>query len=85
MLSNNSKFLTFIAINTVHMKEKIKKLLHLIAMCVALAAVVFFAIFHAMTALDTQYGTLLMIGYGLMFIWATCRVVVLFKDYKSED
>ena len=67
------------------MKEKIKKLLHLIAMCVALAAVAFFAILHAMTALDSQYGTLMMIGYVLMFIWAACRVVVLFKDYRSED
>ena len=80
---NISKFLTFIAINTVHMKEKIKKLLHLIAMCVALAAVAFFAVFHAMTALDSQYGTLLMVAYVLMFIWAACRVVVLFKEYKS--
>ena len=85
MLSNNSKFLTFIAINTVHMKEKIKKLLHLIAMCVALAAVAFFAIFHAMTALNTQYGTLLMIAYVLMFIWAACRVVILCKEYKHLD
>lgn len=67
------------------MKEKIKKLLHLIAMCVALVAVAFFAIFHAMTALDSQYGTLLMIAYVLMFIWAVCRVVILFKEYKQLD
>lgn len=67
------------------MKEKVKKLLHLIAMSVALAAVAFFAVFHGMTALGTRYGTLLMIAYVLMFIWAVCRVVVLFKEYKQID
>jgi predicted membrane protein len=67
------------------MKEKVKKLLHLIAMSVALAAVAFFAVFHGMTALGTQYGTLLMIAYVLMFIWAVCRVVILFKEYKQLD
>ena len=82
MLCNNSKILTFIAIITVRMKEKIKKLLHLIAMIVAMVAVVFFAVFHALTALDTRYGTLLMAAYVLMFIWAACRVVVLAKEYK---
>ena len=59
------------------MSEKFKKLLHLIAMCVALLAVVVFAVIHAMTALDGQYGTLLMVAYGLMFVWAGCRVIVL--------
>jgi hypothetical protein len=49
-------------------------------MCVALIAVVIFAIIHAVTALDAQYGTLLMIAYVIMFIWALCRVIVLVKE-----
>jgi F0F1-type ATP synthase assembly protein I len=67
------------------MNEKVKKLLHLIAMSVALAAVVVFAVIHAMTSLDGQYGTLLMIAYGLMFVWAACRVFVLAKEFKRLD
>lgn len=67
------------------MSEKFKKLLHLIAMCVALLAVVVFAVIHAMTALDGQYGTLLMVAYGLMFVWAGCRVIVLAKEFKRLD
>lgn len=67
------------------MNEKFKKLLHLVAMCVALVAVVVFAVIHAMTALDSQYGTLLMIAYGLMFVWAACRVFVLAKEFKRLD
>jgi hypothetical protein len=62
------------------MNDKLKKLIHLIAMCVALIAVVIFAIIHAVTALDAQYGTLLMIAYVIMFIWALCRVIVLVKE-----
>lgn len=62
------------------MSDKLKKLIHLIAMCVALIAVVIFAIIHAVTALDAQYGTLLMIAYVIMFIWALCRVIVLVKE-----
>ena len=65
------------------MNEKIKKLLHLTAMSVALLAVVVFGIIHAMTSMDTQYGTLVMIAYVLMLIWAACRVVVLVKEYKE--
>jgi uncharacterized membrane protein len=64
------------------MNEKIKKLIHLVTMIIAVIAVAAFAIFHAMVALDTKYGTLLMIAYGLMFIWALCRVVVLIKEYR---
>ena len=64
------------------MNERFKKLLHLIAMCVALLAVVAFAVIHALTALDTQYGILLMVAYVLMFIWAGCRVVILVKEYR---
>lgn len=82
MLPNISKFLTFIAINKSDMNEKFKKLLHLIAMSVALIAVLAFAIIHALGALDGQYGTLIMVAYVLMFIWAGCRVVVLVKEYK---
>lgn len=63
--------------------NKIKNLLHLIAMIVAAVAVAVFGVFHALTALNTQYGTLLMIAYVLMFIWAVCRVVVLFKEYRN--
>ena len=62
------------------MNDKLKKLIHLIAMCVALIAVVIFAIIHAVTALDAQYGTLLMIAYVIMFIWALCRIIVLVKE-----
>ena len=62
------------------MNDKLKKLIHLIAMCVALIAVVIFAIIHAVTAMDAQYGTLLMIAYVIMFIWAVCRVIVLVKE-----
>ena len=80
MLCNNSKILTFIASNVLIMSDKLKKLIHLIAMCVALIAVVIFAIIHAGTALDAQYGTLLMIAYVIMFIWALCRVIVLVKE-----
>lgn len=82
MLSNNSKILTFIVLNNLIMTEKFKKLLHLVAMCVALLAVVAFGVIHAMTALDTKYGTLIMVAYVLMTIWAGCRVVVLAKEYK---
>lgn len=64
------------------MNEKFKKLLHLAAMSVALLAVVAFAVIHALTALDARYGTLLMVAYVLMFIWAGCRVIVLVKEYK---
>ena len=64
------------------MNEKLKKLFHLITMIIAVIAVVAFAIFHAMVALDTQYGTLLLMAYGLMFIWAVCRVIVLIKEYR---
>jgi uncharacterized membrane protein len=64
------------------MNEKIKKLMHLITMVIAVIAVVGFAIFHATVALDTQYGTLLLIAYVLMFIWAICRVIVLIKEYR---
>ena len=64
------------------MNEKIKKLFHLMAMAAALVAVVIFAVIHVQTAMDLQYGTLLLIAYVLMFIWATCRVIVLFKEYR---
>lgn len=66
------------------MPEKIKKLLHLIAMSVAVLAVVVFAVIHALTALDTQYGALVMIAYVLMFVWAVCRVIILFKEFKRS-
>ena len=66
------------------MPEKIKKLLHLIAMSVAVLAVAVFAVIHALTALDTQYGTIVMIAYGLMFVWAICRVIILFKEFKRS-
>ena len=64
------------------MNEKIKKLFHLITMIIAVIAVLAFAIVHAMVALDSQYGTLLLMAYGLMFIWAVCRVIVLIKEYR---
>lgn len=64
------------------MNEKIKKLMHLITMVIAVIAVVGFAIFHTTVALDTQYGALLLIAYVLMFIWAICRVIVLIKEYR---
>lgn len=64
------------------MNEKFKKLLHLVAMCVAMLAVLVFGVLHAITALDTKYGTLIMAAYVLMLIWAACRVVVLAKEYK---
>lgn len=63
------------------MSNKIKKLLHLITMSVATVAVLVFAIIHALTRMDAQYSTLVMIVYVLMFIWAVCRVIVLAKDY----
>lgn len=66
------------------MPEKIKKLLHLIAMSVAVVAVAVFAVIHALTALDTQYGALVMIAYVLMFVWAVCRVIILFKEFKRS-
>lgn len=64
------------------MKEKYVKLVHVIVMSVALMAVIVFSVIHAMTALDTKYGALIMAAYALMFIWAGCRVVVLIKEYK---
>jgi hypothetical protein len=64
------------------MPEKIKKLLHLIAMSVAVIAVVIFAVIHALTALNTQYGTLVMVAYVMMFIWAVCRVIILAKEFR---
>lgn len=64
------------------MNERFKKLTHLTAMCVALLAVLVFGVIHALTALDTKYGTLLLAAYVLMFIWAGCRVVILVKEYK---
>ena len=64
------------------MKEKLTKLIHLFVMSVALVAVSAFAVVHAMTALDTRYGTLVMAAYVLLFIWAGCRVVVLVKEYR---
>lgn len=67
------------------MPEKIKKLLHLIAMSVAVIAVVIFAVIHALTALNTQYGTLVMVAYVMMFIWAVCRVVILAKEFRRMD
>lgn len=67
------------------MNEKIKKLLHLIAMSVAVIAVVVFAVIHALTAMNSQYGTIMMIAYVLMFIWALCRVIVLVKEFKRLD
>jgi hypothetical protein len=67
------------------MPDKIKKLLHLIAMSVAVIAVVIFAVIHALTALGTKYGTLLMIAYVMMFIWAVCRVVILAKEFRRMD
>ena len=85
LLRNNSKIPTFTLLNFIHMNEKLKKLLHIIAMCVALVAVLVFAVIHAVAALDSEYGTIMMIAYVLMFIWATCRVVVLIKDYKGID
>lgn len=63
------------------MPEKIKKLLHLIAMSIAVLAVIAFSIIHALTALDTQYGTIVMIAYVLMFVWALCRVIILAKEF----
>jgi hypothetical protein len=83
MLPDFSKILTFIVSNNCNMNEKLKKLIHLIAMAIALLAVVVFGIIHAMTSMDTQYGTLVMIAYVLMLIWATCRVVILVKEYKE--
>lgn len=65
------------------MSKKFKALLHLIVMTMALVAVAVFAIFHALTAINTQYGTLIMIAYVLLFIWAACRVVILIKEYRS--
>ncbi len=67
------------------MPEKIKKLLHLVAMSVAVIAVVFFAVVHALTAMDTPYGTLVMIAYVMMFIWAVCRVIILAKEFSRMD
>ena len=67
------------------MNEKIKKLLHLIAMSVAVIAVVVFAVIHALTAMNSQYGTIMMIAYVLMFIWALCRVIVMVKEFKRLD
>lgn len=66
------------------MSDKIKKLLHLFAMSVAVIAVVVFGIIHAMTAMNTPYGSLIMIAYVLMFIWAVCRVIILYKEYKRS-
>lgn len=66
------------------MFTKIKKLLHLIAMIVALIATLVFGVIHACTALNTQYGTLVMIMYVLMVIWASCRVIILMKEYHRS-
>lgn len=67
------------------MPEKIKKLLHLIAMSVAVMAVVLFGIIHALTAMNTQYGTIVMIAYVMMFIWAVCRVIILAKEFRRMN
>ena len=64
------------------MSEKFRKIIHLIIMCMALIAVLVFAILHAMTAMDSKYGTLVMAAYVLMFIWAGCRVIALVKEYR---
>lgn len=63
------------------MPEKLKKLIHLIAMIAAVVAIVVFGAIHALTALDTKYGGLMMGVYGLMLVWAICRVVILMKEY----
>jgi len=81
MLLNNSKIVTFTGVKIDDMTEKFKKLLHLIVMIVAAIALIVFAIIHFMTALNTQYGMLVMIAYVIMFIWAVCRVIVLAKEY----
>lgn len=65
------------------MSKKFRALLHLIIMSIALVAVVAFAVIHALTAMNTQYGTLIMIAYAILFIWAACRVVILIKEYRS--
>lgn len=66
------------------MFTKIKKLLHLITMIVAVIATLVFGIIHACTAMDTPYGTLALIMYILMFIWASCRVIILMKEYHRS-
>lgn len=76
------KILTFIRAKEKNMNEKLKKLLHLITMSVAAVAVVVYAIIYASVAYHPTYGALVMIMSGLMFVWAVCRVVILFKEYK---
>lgn len=76
-----SKIITFTKTNIIDMPDKLKKLIHLVAMMASVLAIVVFGVIHALTALDSQYGGLLMIVYVVMFIWAVCRVVVLMKEY----
>lgn len=80
-----SKIPIFIDIKEKNMNEKTKKLLHLITMSVAAVAVIVYAIIYALVAYHPTYGALVMVMSGLMFIWAVCRVVVLFKEYKRSE
>lgn len=84
MLLNNSKIVTFTGVKIDDMTEKFKKLLHLIVMTLAVIALVVFAIIHFLTGMDSPYGTLIMIAYGIMFVWAVCRVIILAKEYKRS-
>lgn len=65
------------------MNDKLKKTIHLAVMAVALIAVVVFAIIHALTAMDSQYGTVMLAGYIILAIWAACRLVVLIKELRQ--
>ena len=85
IFTNLSKIPIFIDIKEKNMNEKTKKLLHLITMSIAAVAVIVYAIIYALVAYHPTYGALVMVMSGLMFIWAVCRVVVLFKEYKRSE
>lgn len=65
------------------MKDKFRKTVHLAVMDVALIAVVIFGVIHALTAIDSQYGILMLAGYVIMAIWAACRLAVLVKELRQ--
>lgn len=65
------------------MENKIMKIFHFAVMALALVALVVFAILHACAGLETQISKLYMGVYVILAIWATTRVISLYKDLKN--
>lgn len=65
------------------MGNRIMKIFHFAVMALALVALVVFAILHACGGLETQMSKLYMAVYVILAIWATTRVITLYKDIKN--